>query len=157
MKTTLLLVGKTTSKPLDTLISDYTDRVGHFTSFNVDVIPELKNARSLTFEQQKELEAREILARLKPSDMVVLLDEHGRQFRSVEFAQFVQKLQLQGGSRVVYVIGGPYGFAPAIYDRANRKISLSPMTFSHQMIRLLFVEQLYRAYAILNNLPYHHE
>ena len=157
MKTTLLLVGKTTSKPLATMIDDYVGRVGHYTSFNIDVIPELRNARSLTFEQQKELEAREILGRLKTSDYVVLLDEHGMEFRSVEFASYIEKLQRQGASRIVFVIGGPYGFAPSVYDRANKKISLSKMTFSHQMIRLLFVEQLYRAYSILNNLPYHHE
>lgn len=157
MKTTLLLVGKTTSKPLGQLIDDYVDRVGHYTSFSIDVIPELRNARSLSFEQQKELEARDILSHLKLSDYVVLLDEHGQQFRSVEFARYIEKLQFQGASRIVFIIGGPYGFAPSVYERANKKISLSSMTFSHQMIRLLFVEQLYRAYAILNNLPYHHE
>ncbi len=157
MKTTLLLVGKTTSKPLSSLIGDYVERVGHFCPFSVEVIPELRNARSLDSVQQKELEAREISDRLKPSDFVVLLDERGRQFRSVQFAGFVQKLQLRGVPRVVFVIGGPYGFARSVYERANEQVSLSMMTFSHQMIRLLFVEQLYRAYTILGNLPYHHE
>lgn len=157
MKTTLLLVGKTTSKPLSQLTDDYIERLSHFTSFGLEVIPELKNARSLTFEQQKEKEARCILERLKPSDHVILLDEHGRQLRSIDFAQHIRKLQLQAPPRLVFVIGGPYGFAPSVYERANSKLSLSAMTFSHQMIRLLFVEQLYRAYTILHNLPYHHE
>lgn len=157
MKTTLLLVGKTTSKPLSQLVDDYVERVGHFAPFSVEVIPELRKARSLTVEQQKELESDEILNRLKASDFVVLLDERGREFRSVQFADFVQKLHLRGASRVVFIVGGPYGFANSVYERANEKISLSKMTFSHQMIRLLFVEQLYRAYSILNGLPYHHE
>ena len=157
MKTTLLLVGKTTSKPLSQLVDDYVERVGHFAPFSVEVIPELRKARSLTVEQQKELESDEILNRLKASDFVVLLDERGREFRSVQFAEFVQKLNLRGASRVVFIVGGPYGFANSVYERANEKISLSKMTFSHQMIRLLFVEQLYRAYSILNGLPYHHE
>lgn len=152
-----MLVGKTTSKPLSQLIDDYVGRVGHFSPFNIEVVPELKNAKSLSFEQQKEREAQDVLQRLKPSDCLILLDEHGQQFRSVEFARYIQKIQSQGASRIVFLIGGPYGFAPSVYDRANHKISLSSMTFSHQMIRLLFVEQLYRAYTILNNLPYHHE
>ncbi len=157
MKTTLILVGKTTSRPLASLIDDYLERLEHFSPLSVEVIPELRNAKSLDTGQQKELEARTILGKLKPSDYVVLLDERGKQFRSVEFADFVRKLQLRGVQRVVFVIGGPYGFAPSVYERADEKVSLSMMTFSHQMIRLLFVEQLYRAHAILNNLPYHHE
>ena len=157
MKTTLLLVGKTTSKPLSALIDDYVERLAHLSPLSVEVIPELRNAKSLDTEQQKELEGRAIMGKLKASDFVVLLDERGKQFRSVEFADFVGKLQLRGVQRVVFVIGGPYGFAPAVYERADYKVSLSLMTFSHQMIRLLFVEQLYRAHAILNNLPYHHE
>lgn len=157
MKTTLLLVGKTTSKPLIQLIDDYVERINHFSPFNLEVIPELKNAKSLTFDQQKEREAQDILSRLKPSDYLILLDEHGQQFRSIEFARYVDKTQTQGAGRIVFLIGGPYGFAQSVYARANHKISLSAMTFSHQMIRLLFVEQLYRAHTILHNMPYHHE
>lgn len=157
MKTTLLLVGKTTSKPLVQLIDDYVGRLKHYLSFDIEVVPELKNARSLDFEQQKQKEGLDILSRIKPADYVVLLDEHGTQFRSVDFARYIEKQQQRGCARVVYVIGGPYGFSDAVYSRADHKISLSSMTFSHQMIRLLFVEQLYRAYTIINNQPYHHE
>lgn len=157
MKNVLLLVGKTTSKPLGQLIDDYVERLSHFAPLQMEVIPELRNAKSLSFEQQKELEGQEILKRLKPSDHVILLDEHGLEFTSMKFARFVQKTQTLGASRVIYIVGGPYGFAPGVYERANQKLSISPMTFSHQMIRLLFVEQLYRAHTILNNLPYHHE
>lgn len=157
MKTVLLLVGKTTSKPLSQLIDDYVERLSHFAPLQLEVIPELRNAKSLSFEQQKEQEAVEILKRLKPSDHVVLLDEHGKEYTSVQFSQFVQKMHTLGASRVIYIIGGPYGFAPAVYNRADQKLSISSMTFSHQMIRLLFVEQLYRAHTILRNLPYHHE
>ncbi len=157
MKTTLLVVGKTNSQPLIKMTDDYVERIGHFTPFSIEVIPELRNARSLSFEQQKEREAQDILQRLKPSDYVILLDEHGEEFTSIQFSRYIQKTNNRGAARVVYVIGGPYGFAPAIYERANHKISLSKMTFSHQMIRLLFVEQFYRAHTILNNMPYHHE
>lgn len=157
MKTTLLVVGKTNSQPLIKMTDDYVERIGHFTPFSIEVIPELRNARSLSFEQQKEREAQDILQRLKPSDYVILLDEHGEEFTSMQFSRYIQKTNNRGAARVVYVIGGPYGFAPAVYERANHKISLSKMTFSHQMIRLLFVEQFYRAHTILNNMPYHHE
>ena len=157
MKTTLLVVGKTNSQPLIKMTDDYVERIGHFTPFSIEVIPELRNARSLSFEQQKEREAQDILQRLKPSDYVILLDEHGEEFTSMQFSRYIQKTNNRGATRVVYIIGGPYGFAPAVYERANHKISLSKMTFSHQMIRLLFVEQFYRAYTILNNMPYHHE
>ncbi|MGN1237243.1 MAG: 23S rRNA (pseudouridine(1915)-N(3))-methyltransferase RlmH, partial [Bacteroidaceae bacterium] len=145
MKTTLLLVGKTTSKPLVQLIDDYVGRLKHYLSFDIEVVPELKNARSLAFEQQKQKEGLDLLSRIKPADYVVLLDERGTQFRSVDFARYIEKQQSRGCARVVYVIGGPYGFSDAVYSRADHKISLSSMTFSHQMIRLLFVEQLYRA------------
>ncbi|MDY3063956.1 MAG: 23S rRNA (pseudouridine(1915)-N(3))-methyltransferase RlmH [Bacteroidaceae bacterium] len=157
MKTTLLLVGKTTSKPLGQLIDDYVGRLKHYLSFDIEVVPELKNARSLDFEQQKQKEGIDILNRIKPSDFVVLLDERGTQFRSVDFAHYIEKQQHRSCGRVVYIIGGPYGFSDAVYSRADDKISLSSMTFSHQMIRLFFVEQLYRAHTIINNQPYHHE
>ena len=157
MKISLLLVGKITFAPLAQLIDDYIERIGHFCTFTAEVIAELKNAKSLSLEQQKTLEGKAILSRLKPADRVILLDEHGRQYPSLRFADYVEKSQTLGASRIVYVVGGPYGFSPDVYARANDKLSLSPMTFSHQMIRLLFVEQYYRALTIINHLPYHHE
>lgn len=157
MKITLLLVGKTTSRPLIQMIDDYAQRIVHFVNFSIQVIPELKNTRSLTPEQQKELEGCEILNHLRPTDHVILLDEHGTTLRSLDFAQQIEKHQLQGLQHIIYIVGGPYGFSPSVYQRANKQLSLSPMTFSHQMIRLLFVEQLYRAITIINHLPYHHE
>ena len=156
-KTVLLVVGKTVSAQLQTMIDDYVGRIVHFTPFSVEVLPELKNAKSLTQEQQKTMEGKALLARLKPGDHVVLLDEHGRQYSSLVFARYVTQKQSLSSQRVVFVVGGPYGFSKEVYDRANDKLSLSPMTFSHQMIRLLFVEQYYRALTIINHLPYHHE
>ena len=156
-KTVLFLVGKTISAPLNQMIDDYVGRIVHFTPFNVEVVPELKNAKSLTQEQQKTMEGKALLAKLKPGDHVVLLDEHGRQYSSLDFARYVTQKQHLSSQRVVYVVGGPYGFSREVYDRANDKLSLSSMTFSHQMIRLLFVEQYYRALTIINHLPYHHE
>ena len=157
MKTVLLLVGKTISAPLNQMIDDYVGRIVHFTPFSVEVVPELKNAKSLTQEQQKTMEGKALLAKLKPGDHVVLLDEHGRQYSSLDFARYVTQKQSLSSQRVVFVVGGPYGFSKEVYDRADDKLSLSPMTFSHQMIRLLFVEQYYRALTIINHLPYHHE
>ncbi|MBO4730511.1 MAG: 23S rRNA (pseudouridine(1915)-N(3))-methyltransferase RlmH [Bacteroidaceae bacterium] len=157
MKTVLLLVGKTISAPLNQMIDDYVGRIVHFTPFSVEVVPELKNAKSLTQEQQKTMEGKALLAKLKPADHVVLLDEHGRQYSSLDFARYVTQRQSLSSQRVVFVVGGPYGFSKEVYDRADDKLSLSPMTFSHQMIRLLFVEQYYRALTIINHLPYHHE
>ena len=151
MKFTLLVVGRTVEKHYITAIDDYVSRTKHFISFDMEVIPELKNTKSLSMEQQKEKEGELILKVLQPGDVVVLLDEHGKEFRSIEFADWVEK------KRLVFIIGGPYGFAPKVYEAAQEKISLSKMTFSHQMIRLIFVEQLYRAMTILNNNPYHHE
>ena len=139
------------------MIDDYVGRIVHFTPFSVEVVPELKNAKSLTQEQQKTMEGKALLAKLKPADHVVLLDEHGRQYSSLDFARYVTQRQSLSSQRVVFVVGGPYGFSKEVYDRADDKLSLSPMTFSHQMIRLLFVEQYYRALTIINHLPYHHE
>ena len=133
------------------------ERTKHYTSFDMEVIPELKNTKSLSMEQQKEKEGELILKAIQPGDVVVLLDEHGKEFRSIEFADWVEKKMHTVNKRLVFVIGGPYGFAPSVYAAAQEKISLSKMTFSHQMIRLIFVEQLYRAMTILNNGPYHHE
>ncbi len=156
MKTELILVGKTTNKHFVACINDYVERIGHYMPFSITTIPELKNAKSLSEDQQKEREGELIMKLLQASDTVVLLDEHGSQMRSIEFASWLQKMQ-NSARRLVFVIGGPYGFSPALYQRANQKISLSPMTFSHQMVRLVFTEQIYRACTILKGEPYHHE
>lgn len=157
MKITLLVVGRTVDKNIIAGIDEYTRRVQHFTQFSMDIIPELKNARKLSEAQQKELEGEEILKNISSGDYVVLLDEGGKEFRSTEFATWIEHKQNISTKRLVFVVGGPYGFSQKVYAAANEKLSLSRMTFSHQMIRLLFVEQLYRAYTIINNLPYHHE
>lgn len=157
MKFTLLVVGRTVEKHYITAINDYAERTKHYISFDIEVIPELKNTKSLSMEQQKEKEGELILKALQPGDVHVLLDEHGKEFRSVEFASWVERKMHTVSKRLVFIIGGPYGFSPAVYAVAQEKISLSKMTFSHQMIRLIFVEQLYRAMTILNNGPYHHE
>lgn len=157
MKITLLVVGRTVEKHYITAIDDYVTRTKHFTQFDMEVIPELKNTKSLSMEQQKEKEGELILKALQPGDVVVLLDEHGKEFRSIEFADWIERKMHTVNKRLVFIIGGPYGFAPKVYAAAQDKISLSKMTFSHQMIRLIFVEQLYRAFTILNNNPYHHE
>lgn len=156
MKITLLVVGKTTDAHTDALIQDYQKRLTHYLPFSLVVIPELKNTKSLTMEQQKLAEGELILRQLTPSTDMILLDEKGREYRSVEFADFLQK-KMSSGRDVVFVVGGPYGFSQSVYDRANGKISLSQMTFSHQMVRLFFVEQIYRAMTILRGEPYHHE
>ena len=156
MKTELILVGKTTNKHFVACINDYVERIGHYMPFSITTIPELKNAKSLSEDQQKEREGELIMKQLQASDTVVLLDEHGSQMRSIEFASWLQKMQ-NSARWLVFVIGGPYGFSPALYQRANQKISLSPMTFSHQMVRLVFTEQIYRACTILKGEPYHHE
>ena len=157
MKFTLLVVGKTVEKHYIAAINDYTERTKHYTSFDIEVIPELKNTKSLSMEQQKKKEGELILKALQPGDVVVLLDEHGKEFRSIEFANWIERKMHTVNKRLVFIIGGPYGFSQAVYGAAQQKISLSKMTFSHQMIRLIFVEQLYRAMTILNNGPYHHE
>lgn len=156
MKITLLVVGKTTDSRLQTMIDDYLQRLKHYLPFEIVVVPELKNAKSLTQDQQKQSEGELILKNVNPATELILLDEHGSEYRSMEFAQWLQK-KMTAGRDVVLVVGGPYGFAPAVYARANGKISLSKMTFSHQMIRLLLVEQVYRAMTILRGEPYHHE
>lgn len=156
MKTKLLVVGKTNDKNITKGIDDYVGRVKHYMPFDIEVIPELKNTKSLTQSNQKEMEAEQILKRLQPSDTVVLLDEHGKEYRSIEFARWIEKLQ-QTARSLVFIIGGPYGLADSVYERSDAKLSLSKMTFSHQMIRLLFVEQIYRACTIIKGEPYHHE
>jgi 23S rRNA (pseudouridine1915-N3)-methyltransferase len=156
MKTELILVGKTVNKHFIAGINDYAERISHYMQFSITTIPELKNTKSLSEEQQKEREGELILKLIQPSDTVVLLDEHGAEMRSIEYAKWLQHKQ-QTARRLIYVIGGPYGFSKAVYDRANEKISLRKMTFSHQMVRLIFTEQLYRACTIIKGEPYHHE
>lgn len=157
MKLLLLVVGKTTDRHLDALIQDYVARVKHYMPFDMEVIPELKNAKALTFEQQKEREGELIVKSLKDGDYVVLLDEGGRELRSMEFAQYIDKKQAAVARRLVFIVGGPYGFSPQVYALAKEKLSLSKMTFSHQMVRLFITEQIYRAMTILRGEPYHHE
>lgn len=156
MKTELILVSKTTDKHLAAGIDDYVSRICHYLPFAITVIPELKNTKNMTEEQQKVREGELILQKIQPSDTVVLLDEHGKEFRSIEFADWLQKKQ-NTARRLLFVIGGPYGFSESIYKRADEQLSLSKMTFSHQMVRLLFVEQIYRACTIIKGEPYHHE
>ncbi len=157
MKIALIVVGRTVDKNIIAGIDEYVRRLQHFTQFSIEVIPELKNARKLSEQQQKELEGEDILKNIANGDYVVLLDEGGKEFRSTEFATWIEHKQNISTKRLVFIVGGPYGFSQKVYSAANEKLSLSRMTFSHQMIRLLFVEQLYRAYTIINNLPYHHE
>lgn len=157
MKVQFLVIGRTVDKHLTALINEYSNRLKHYIPFELEVIPELKNTKALTEEQQKEREGELLQKQLNESDWVVLLDEGGREFRSVEFAEYIEKKQRQAARRLVFVVGGPYGFSPAIYALAKEKVSLSQMTFSHQMVRLFFVEQLYRAMTILRGEPYHHE
>ena len=156
MKTLLILVGKTTDKHFLTGISDYVERINHYMPFELVTIPELKNTKSLTEEQQKTAEGELILKQLQPADTVVLLDEHGRELRSIELARWLEQKR-NTARRLIFVIGGPYGFSSEVYGRANEKLSLSKMTFSHQMVRLIFTEQLYRACTIIKGEPYHHE
>ncbi len=157
MKTTLLVVGRTVEQHFITAIDDYVQRTRRYFSFDMEVIPELKNTKSLTVEQQKEKEGELICKSFQPGDVIVLLDEGGKEMRSVEFADYMKQKMNTVNKRLVFVIGGPYGFSPKVYQMASEKLSLSRMTFSHQMIRLIFVEQLYRAMTILNGGPYHHE
>jgi 23S rRNA (pseudouridine1915-N3)-methyltransferase len=156
MKTELILVGKTADKHLSALLDDYASRIVHYMPFDIHVIPEIKNTKSLSETQQKEREGELILKLIQPSDTVVLLDEHGTEYRSIELAQWLQKRQA-AARRLVFVIGGPYGFSNEVYSRADDKLSLSRMTFSHQMVRVIFVEQIYRACTIIKGEPYHHE
>ncbi len=156
MKVTLLVVGKTTDPHIETLVQGYIGRLTHYLPFSVQVIPDLRNTKSLSPEQQKQAEGDLILHAVAPTADLVLLDEHGTCFRSVEFAQYMQR-KMTAARDLTFVVGGAYGFSASVYARANAQLSLSPMTFSHQMIRLVFVEQLYRAMTILRGEPYHHE
>lgn len=153
----LVLHGKTEDAYLQEGISKFAKRLKHYISFSELLIPALKNTKKLRFQDIKQKEGELLLSKIKSTDTIVLLDEKGRSFSSVEFSNFLQKQMNQSIKSLVFVIGGPYGFSDEVYKRANHKISLSKMTFSHQMIRLLFIEQIYRAFTILNNEPYHHK
>ena len=156
MKISLLVIGKTDEAYLQKGIEIFMKRIPHYISFEMKVIPDIKNSKNLSEEQQKEKEGDLILQQLINADELFLLDEQGIEASSVEFARFLEKKMLSGIKRLVFVIGGPYGFSQQVYARANGKVSLSKMTFSHQMVRLIFTEQLYRAMTILKGEPYHH-
>ncbi len=157
MKLLFVTYGKTTDKHLEALIADYTARLGHYAPFEIVTLASPKTTRSTTPAEQKEAEADQLLRLVQPSDLVVFLDEHGTERRSTAFAQWLDARMATGAKRLVFVSGGPYGFSPRAYAVAREQVSLSQMTFSHQMVRLLFVEQLYRAFTILRHEPYHHE
>jgi len=152
----ILAIGKTDNTQLQTLIDDYQKRLGFYVKFEFEIIPDLKKAKHLSESQQKQKEGDLILNKINSSDVMVLLDENGKQFDSVSFSNYLQKHMNSGIKRLVFVIGGPYGFSSEVYQKANGKLSLSKMTFSHQMIRLFVIEQLYRGFTILRNEPYHH-
>lgn len=157
MKVLLLMIGKTNQESLQQLIQDYMNRIQHYVNFETAIIPELKNTKNLPVAEQKEKEADLILKQIDNQDDIVLLDERGKQYSSLAFAEFMDKKMNSSIKRMVFVVGGPFGFSKKIYDRANGMISMSPMTFSHQMIRLIFTEQLYRAMTIIRGENYHHE
>ena len=157
MNIKLLVIGKTDDACLQKLMNDYKKRIDNLVRFKKIIIPDLKNTKNLSEKQQKEKEGEVLLQKLIPSDFVVLLDEKGKEMRSLQFADFLQKQMNTGLKNLVFVIGGPYGFSEEVYRRANTKVALSQMTFSHQLVRLIFLEQLYRGLAILNNHPYHHD
>lgn len=153
----LIVVGKTTDKRFEAITQEYIERIRHYIPFTVEVIPELKNTKGLSQDEQKKREGELIQKNLQPGDYVVLLDEHGSERSSMDFASWMQKKMAAGSKRLVFIVGGPYGFSDAIHQKGNEEISLSRMTLSHQMIRMFFVEQIYRAMTILNGEPYHHE
>jgi len=157
MNIKLLAIGKTDNKNLQSLIDDYTKRLSFYIKFDLEIIPDIKNVKNLSESQQKEKEGELILSKITPMDQLILLDENGATFSSVKFSDYLQKKMNSGIKTLVFVIGGPYGFSDEIYKNAQGKISLSSMTFSHQMVRLFFIEQLYRGFTILRNEPYHHQ
>jgi 23S rRNA (pseudouridine1915-N3)-methyltransferase len=150
-------VGKTAHNALQNWLPEYIKRLSHYVRFEWTELPELKNTKNLRSSAQNEAEGDRLLNVLEPSDVVVLFDEKGESLSSTKFAEFLQKKMNAGTRNLVFIVGGPYGFSPAVYARAQHKVSLSPMTFSHQMVRIFVIEQLYRAFSILNNEPYHHE
>ena len=153
----LLCIGKTDKRELNQLIEIYKKRLQFYNKFKIEIIPDLKKTKNLDENQQKEKEGELILAKTQNSDFLVLLDENGKEFSSEKFSEYIQKRLNSGLKQLIFVIGGPYGFSDAVYQRANSKVALSQMTFSHQMVRLFFTEQLYRAFTILKNEPYHHK
>ena len=157
MNIRLLAIGKTDDKNLQALIDDYAKRLSFYVKFDLEVIPDIKNSKNLSQSQQKEKEGELILSKIAAADQLILLDENGKSFSSVGFAGELQKKMNSGVKTLVFVIGGPYGFSDSVYAKAAGKISLSAMTFSHQMVRLFFIEQVYRAFTILRNEPYHHQ
>lgn len=157
MKITFILNGKTEDDHIIKGLAVYEQRLKHYVSFETIVIPALKNTKALSIDQQKQKEGELILKNIQSSDRLILLDENGKEYNSVGFATFIQQQMNSGIKNVAFVVGGPYGFSDEVYKRANAKVSLSKMTFSHQMVRLFFVEQLYRAMTILRNEPYHHQ
>lgn len=157
MKTCLLVIGKTDAAYIREGIEEYEKRLKRYIPYEMKVLPDVKNARNMGESLQKEKEGEMILEQLQATDLVVLLDEKGRQYTSVEFSEYLAQKMLGGIKRLVFVIGGPYGFSEMVYQRANDKLSLSKMTFSHQMVRMIFAEQIYRAMTILKGEPYHHE
>lgn len=157
MNIKLLAIGKTDNKNLQSLIDEYTKRLSFYIKFDLEIIPDIKNVKNLSESQQKEKEGELILSKLSPTDQLILLDENGNQFSSVGFSDYLQKKMNAGIKTLVFVIGGPYGFSEEVYKKAQGKISLSVMTFSHQMVRLFVIEQIYRGFTILKNEPYHHQ
>ena len=157
MKIELAVIRKTSIGYLKQGIDEYIKRLKHYVPFEIKYIDDIKNTKNISEDQQKRTEGAKILSLLDKSDFVVLLDEHGKEYTSMQYSSYIQKRMLSGAKKVVFVIGGPYGFSQEVYDRANDKISFSKMTFNHEMIRLIFTEQLYRAYTIINHEPYHHE
>ena len=157
MNIKLIVIGKTDNTALLNLINEYTKRLSFYIKFELDIIPDIKNVKNLSEIQQKEKEGELILSKISPTDQLILLDENGKTFSSVKFSEELQKKMNSGIKTLVFVIGGPYGFSEAVYKQCFGKISLSSMTFSHQMVRLFFIEQVYRAFTILKNEPYHHQ
>ncbi len=157
MNIELVVVGKTDMKEVEALISMYSKRLNHYVRFAITTIADVRNTKKLSEGEQKRMEGEAILRLINDSDHVVLLDERGQELRSIEFADMVQRRMSAGTKRMLFIIGGPYGFSEAVYQRANSMLSLSRMTFSHQIVRAIFTEQLYRAFTILKNEPYHHE
>lgn len=157
MNIRLLTIGKTDNKALQTLIDDYTKRLSFYVKFDLEIIPDIKNVKNLSEAQQKEKEGELILSKITPTDHLILLDENGKTYSSVGFSDFLQKKMNAGIKTLVFVIGGPYGFSETVYQKAQGKVSLSEMTFSHQMVRLFIIEQIYRGFTILRNEPYHHQ
>ncbi len=157
MNIKLLAIGKTDDKSLQALIDVYSKRLSFYIKFDIEIIQDIKNVKNLSESQQKEKEGEILLSKITVTDYLILLDENGTTYTSVAFSHFLQKKMNSGTKTLVFVIGGPYGFSEEVYQKAQSKISLSSMTFSHQMIRLFFIEQLYRGFTILKNEPYHHQ